>query len=153
MKQHKYLNIPQLKSLWSIYNEDFSIQRVARDLNIANSTASRWVRDIQHCLSGGRVTRVHGGDTLRSLISYLKRSQEESNLVPNVESRPASPIYKERYEQATESVEGRVNRLFEELKSAISDLALEIVETKNKELVDAAKKSNLTGFINSRLKS
>ena len=139
--------------MWDIYNKTLSISVVAEKLGVSYSNVRNWVRDIEQGLAGGKVYRVKGEQHLRVVLRTLKSREEEKSSRENVrETVPSTSIYDTvPYSTSTqlplEDVEARVERLWGKLKEAVSDLALQLADERNKELIEAARRSNLVGLI------
>lgn len=160
MKHRKYLNATEVMILWDTYNKSFSYGEASSTVGVVNSTGYHWIKDIQALLAGEKVERSRGGDVLRQVFKNIKQenalaansglhsmslSADEENLT-TVQTQPQTNGFKAS-NLAEMTAEERVNFLFAELKKAIAELALEMANERNKEILEQAKSSNVIGMI------
>ena len=143
MKHKKYLNATEVMILWNTYNRSFSYKEASDAVGVVMSTGYRWIKEIQAVLAGEKVVRLRGGDILRWVVRKIKEEKENPAgfQTPTQSNGPISQP------STAETTEERVERLFSELKRAIADLALEMANERNKEIIEQAKSSNIIGTI------
>lgn len=151
MKKRIYLTAPRILEMWDIYNETLSFSVTAEKLGVSYANVRNWVRDIERGLTGVKVNRVKGKQHLKTVLKILKNKEEEKSNIQKETTSPASIYetvpYSTSIQLPPEDVEARVERLWNELKEAVSDLALQLADERSKELVEAAQRSNLVGLI------
>jgi len=139
MKRKNFLGINKVLELWLEYNRTFSYTDAAEKVGIVSSTARRWVMDIQSTLAGEKVRRERGQVVLKRVVKLI----QEGNPILQTPPVASSPVQI----SASNTAEDRVDALFEELKQALSDLAIKLAEEKTKEITEAARRSNVVGMI------
>ena len=140
MKRKNFLGINKVLELWLEYNRTFSYTDAAEKVGIVSSTARRWVMDIQSTLAGEKVRRERGRMVIKRVIKLI----QEENLIP---PHPNATVISSPQLPTSNTAEDRVDALFEELKQALSDLAIKLAEEKTKEITEAARRSNVVGMI------
>jgi len=135
--------------LWNTYNRSFSYKEASDAVGVVMSTGYRWIKEIQAVLAGEKVVRLRGGDILRWVVRKIKenkdlQSQMDKEDLITFQPQSNGPISQP---STAETTEERVERLFSELKRAIADLALEMANERNKEIIEQAKSSNIIGTI------
>lgn len=141
MKTKKYLTASEIISLWDTYQETLSARVAAERAGVAYNTASRMVREIESALEGEPITRKKGAGELKRAVREIRVSQV-------VVRSPATPALGEAPPQETpsqslptEDAEQKIERLWNELKVAVVNYALEAV------VMEEAKKSSIVGLI------
>lgn len=138
MLHRKFLNASQIVDLYTKYLETFNAHIAATRAGVSYNNALKLIREIHALKAGEVISRQRNRDELMKAFAIIARNEGPSNLIPT-----PPPV-------TTETAEQKVDRLFEELKQALAELATQLVTQKNQELVDAARNSNFVGFLKSR---
>lgn len=147
------------------YLKSNSIADTAHFLRCSYSNVRTFITEIQRVLAGGEPKRLHGRQNILDAVYTLQRfpSEERVESVGNVGDPSPEPTPSVTTTQGLrqidnmgnlidETSEQEMNRLFEEFKTAVSDWTYELVEEKNRAILDAAKRSNIVDFLKQGLK-
>ena len=138
------------------YLKSKSIADTAHFLRCSYSNVRMFITELQKVLAGGEPKRLHGRQNILDVVYTLQRFPAEteevrpitpSMVVPMEDGRLVSSHLNAILGKTKETPEKKMNRLFEEFKTAVSDWSYELVEEKNKELVETAKRSNIVDFL------
>ena len=139
MSKH-FLNARQMVRTYDLYLENLDFLTVAKKMGVSYPNVRNVVREIQSMLAGEGGKRVKGRAEILMAVEEIKSRQVEPGrgvVDPDISTQTTD----------AETSEQKMGRLFEELKSAISDWAYAVVEERNKEVVDLAKKSNFVDYL------
>lgn len=141
MKHKKFLDTAGFLSIYQDYLAGYSIKEIAKRSGVSHITVYKNLKEIQSALAGEPITRKKMANDLRTAVAEIHRQREERRNA-KAEKMPeiSSPV-------ETPDPYGRVDRAWNELKQALSDLAVFLADQRLGAVSEAAKKSNLVGLI------
>ena len=133
----------QMVKAWDTYNQNLDVSLTAKEMNVSYGSVNYLVKDLQRVLAGSLPQRVKGRTHILTAAKIIKSREAKTEETTANGKHETSP--------SVESSESKINRLFDELKQAVEEYAYELALEKNKEIVEAAQKSNIVGTLRSRL--